>query len=155
DGWVARCPGPTHGAGDQRPSLSTSEGQDRILIKCHTGCTAEQIMAALGLRLSDLFFNKRASMRRGDEAHGRMVRTYDYTDETGKLLFQVCRYDPKDFRQRRPNGQGGWLSSVKGVRRVLYHLPQLAGQSRAFFVEGEKDADNLAALGLVSTTSAG
>src|SRR5262245_43639267 len=33
---------------------------------------------------------------------GKIVATYDYGDETGKLLFQVVRFDPKDFRQRRP-----------------------------------------------------
>ena len=34
---------------------------------------------------------------------------YDYSDATGRLVFQVVRFDPKDFRQRRPNGNGGWL----------------------------------------------
>ena len=38
----------------------------------------------------------------------RIVETYDYTDAAGALLFQVCRYDPKDFRQRRRDGRGGW-----------------------------------------------
>lgn len=53
-GFVARCPG----HGDKTPSLSLCEGQDgRILIRCFSGCSAEEITRALGLRLSDLFFD--------------------------------------------------------------------------------------------------
>jgi hypothetical protein len=46
-----------------------------------------------------------------------IVATYDYRDERGELLFQVCRLEPKDFRQRRPNGSGGWEWKVKGTPR--------------------------------------
>jgi hypothetical protein len=35
-----------------------------------------------------------------------MVATYDYRDESGNLLSQVCRFEPKDFQQRRPDGKG-------------------------------------------------
>ena len=35
--------------------------------------------------------------------------TYDYRDEAGRLTYQVVRYPPKDFRQRRPDGSGGWV----------------------------------------------
>ena len=51
-GWTARCPAHE----DRTPSLSIREGDDgRILIRCHAGCTADKVCAALGLRLSDLF----------------------------------------------------------------------------------------------------
>src|ERR1044071_4350667 len=39
----------------------------------------------------------------GNAARKQIVSTYDYTDENGALLFQVCRFEPKDFRQRRPD----------------------------------------------------
>ena len=45
----------------------------------------------------------------------RIVATYDYTDADGSLLYQVARYDPKDFRQRRPDGTAGHGSSTSGV----------------------------------------
>jgi hypothetical protein len=32
-----------------------------------------------------------------------VVATYDYTDDKGGLLYQVVRYEPKSFRQRRPD----------------------------------------------------
>ncbi|MDZ4245779.1 MAG: hypothetical protein U1D67_01530, partial [Dehalococcoidia bacterium] len=55
----------------------------------------------------------------------KLVKTYDYTDATGVLLFQVCRFEPKDFRQRRPDGQGGWIYDLKTVVPVLYRLPAI------------------------------
>ena len=39
----------------------------------------------------------------------KIVASYDYTDEFGTPLFQVVRLAPKTFRQRRPDGNGGWL----------------------------------------------
>ena len=51
-GYTALCP--AHD--DREPSLSVSEGDDgRILLKCFAGCTVEQIVAALGLTMADLF----------------------------------------------------------------------------------------------------
>jgi hypothetical protein len=85
----------------------------------------------------------------------RILATYDYTDEAGTLLFQVLRYDPKQFRQRRPDGGGKWIYNLDDTRRVLYRLPELLQADPArhvFIVEGEKDADNLWAIDRVATT---
>ena len=91
---------------------------------------------------------------------GKILTTYDYRDETGKLLYQVCRYEPKDFRQRRPDPEhpDRWLWNLQNVRRVLYRLPEILAahpDATIWIVEGEKDADALAALGLVATSSVG
>jgi hypothetical protein len=95
----------------------------------------------------------------GQEGNGlrQIVATYDYRDERGKLLFQVVRYDPKDFRQRCPKPGGGWVWSVKGVRVVPYRLPELLARpgDPVFVVEGEKDVDNLARIGVLATCNAG
>jgi hypothetical protein len=82
---------------------------------------------------------------------------YDYPDETGTLLFQVLRGPGKKFWQRKPNGNGGWVNNVKGVRLVLYRLPELLTRptETAYVVEGEKDADALHAVGLLATTNSG
>ncbi len=82
----------------------------------------------------------------------KIVKTYDYTDEGGRLLYQTVRYEPKGFRQRRPNGKGGWIWNLDGVQLVPYQLPEVLKSKSIIIVEGEKDADNLAALGLVATT---
>ena len=85
----------------------------------------------------------------------RIVATYDYADEKGDLLFQVVRFDPKDFRQRRPDGKGGWIWNMDGVQRVLYRLPEVLQAELVCVCEGEKDVDNLRELGFTATTSPG
>jgi hypothetical protein len=72
-----------------------------------------------------------------------IAATYDYVDESGKLLYQVVRFEPKDFRQRCPDGQGGWIWNLDGARRVLYRLPEVARSETVVMCEGEKDVDNL------------
>lgn len=81
---------------------------------------------------------------------------YDYRDEQHNLLFQVARLPGHEFRQRQPDGPGEWKWNLKGVRRVLYRLPEMLAASGVVFVcEGEKDADNVRALGLTATTNPG
>jgi len=87
-----------------------------------------------------------------EEQKSRIDKTYDYTDEAGNLLFQVVRMSPKDFRQRRPDGNGKWIWNLEGIEPVLYNLPQVLKANEILIVEGEKDADNLIELGLTATT---
>jgi hypothetical protein len=151
NGQMARCP--AHD--DSNPSLSVSEGADgRVLLHCHAGCTAEEVVDELGLTMADLFPDQ------GRRPGGRdMVKTFPYTDENGDLLFEVVRYLPKDFRQRRPDGRGGWVWSLGDVRRVLYRLPEVVAavkeDTRIFVVEGERDADTLVSSGCCATTNPG
>jgi len=95
---------------------------------------------------------------------GKPIRTtYPYPDEQGVLLFEVVRFDTEEpddrFRQRRPDGQGGWIWNLEGVRRVLYRLRELiAGVARgdlALVCEGEADAEAARKLGYVATTMPG
>lgn len=152
DGFTARCP-----AHDDRVnSLKVDAGDDgQALVHCHAGCPTEKILAALDLSFADLFPSKEAART---EAPGPsvVVRRYDYVDEHGALLFQVERLRPKKFWQRRPDGAGGWVYSLAGVRRVLYRLPELMAADPAepaLVVEGEKDADRLVDLGFLATTA--
>lgn len=99
-----------------------------------------------------------SSSRKGQgKSRGRIVKTYDYRTENGELLFQVCRFEPKDFRQRRPDGNGDWIWSVKGVHRVPYRLPDMlkAVHDTVIICEGERDCDGLASNGFVATTCVG
>lgn len=95
----------------------------------------------------------------GSSGCRREVAAYSYTDAAGHLLYQVVRFKPKDFRQRRPDGTGGWVWSMKGVERVLYRLPQVLGAVRdghtIYMAEGEKGVDALTRLGVVATCSPG
>jgi putative DNA primase/helicase len=148
--WEARCP--IHD--DNRASLSIGEGRDgRILIHCHTKiCETVDILAEVGLTIGDLMPDDPVQQKR------RMVAAYDYCDADGVLRYQALRYEPKDFRQRRPDGNGDWLWNLQGTERILYNLPALMaaeGEQTLVVLEGEKDCDRLAALGILTTCNVG
>ena len=93
---------------DDTPSSSFTDGDRGIVFKCHRGCTsgaiAEAMARKLGIRVADFFHaNGLRSPKR------TIAATYDYTDESAQLLYQAVRFDPKEFKQRRPDGQGGWV----------------------------------------------
>ena len=91
-------------------------------------------------------------------ARKRIAATYSYHNPNGIELYQVVRYEPKDFRQRRRNG-GRFVWNLNGVLRVPYRLPELhrgiEQKQPIIVVEGEKDVDALRQLGFVATTNAG
>ena len=98
-----------------------------------------------------------------DKPKRKIAATYDYVDEHGELLFQVVRYtdgEPR-FMQRRPDPENAdnWIWSTKGVRKIPYRMPDLqealAHERPIWIVEGEKDVDNLARLGITATCNAG
>jgi len=92
--WMAKCP--AHD--DHNPSLSIREVDGKVLVRCHAGCAQRDVIDALTAR----------GLWQFDRSEDpRIVATYDYTDEHGTLLYQVVRYQPKDFRQRRSDGRGG------------------------------------------------
>ena len=146
NGHIAQCPAHE----DRNASLSVSTGDDgRAILHCHAGCEPGAVVAALGMKLSDLFADKPER-----ETPRRIVKEYNYTDEQGELLYQAVRYEPKDFRQRRPDGKGGWIWKLDDVPLVLYRLPSLLNVNPDCIIwicEGEKDCDNLANEGLIAT----
>lgn len=147
EGRQFRCP--AHD--DRKPSLGLSEGDDgRVLIKCHAGCSTESIVAGLGLEMADLFEPNGG----GGPAKGAVVtQRYDYTDEAGRPLARKVRLDPKGFYWQCPDVNGGWVNGRKGVRLVPYRLPAICGSDDPIFlVEGERDADRLAAEGVLATS---
>jgi len=85
--------------------------------------------------------------------HKKVVARYTYKDENENLFYQIERLEPKSFRIRRPNGAGGWVYKKDDVKIVPYHLPEILKVDEILVVEGEKDCDNLAAIGLTATTN--
>jgi DNA primase (bacterial type) len=86
----------------------------------------------------------------------KISAVYGYKDENGKLLFQVVRYTPKTFKQRRPDGKGSWIYNLKGVTPTLYQLPELLKSpldETIFIAEGEKGVESLIEHGLTATCS--
>ena len=85
----------------------------------------------------------------------RETACYNYQDATGRVVFQVVRYEPKDFRQCRiVGGERTW--SMDGVERLPYRLPDLLSHpASVWIVEGEKDVESLRATGQTATCNPG
>ena len=141
-GYLARCPAHR----DNNPSLSLNDAEDgRVLVHCHAGCTQEAVVDAL----------RELGLWPVREQAGLVIAAeYNYTDERGELLYQILRYSPKAFKQRQPDGCGGWLWK-KHPQQVLYRLREVIEAPIVFVVEGERDAETLRSYGFVATTNAG
>jgi len=146
--WMVQCP--VHE--DRTASLSLAQGDTGAVLFCHFGCDTREILKALNLGWPDLFDEPRTAR---EQSPRRVVAEYKYTGEDGGLLFVKVRYEPKGFTQKRPDGRGDWIWNLGRTRRVLYRLPEVLAAVKegktVFLVEGEKDADRLASLGLAAT----
>jgi hypothetical protein len=60
--FAAKCPAHQ----DRVGSLVVSDGQDRVLAKCHAGCSVAEIVESMGLEQSDLFYVPRESVEAAD-----------------------------------------------------------------------------------------
>jgi len=149
--WKARCP--AHD--DRNPSLSVGAGSDgRVLLYCHAGCPAENIVRALGLEMRDLM-PARASRYAGfpqakPSGNGRAFPTaeaaiasldtsmerkgwrrtgrWDYQDADGNCVGVVLRYDhPDGTKSIYPLARidGAWHIAAMPPPRPLYRLPEL------------------------------
>jgi putative DNA primase/helicase len=96
----------------------------------------------------------------GAPAEGlKEVERYPYQNVDGDVLFEVVRYEKpdgsKDFRQCRPDSQGGVIWGLGGVERVPYRLPKLPKAETVYLPEGEKDVHTLEKWGLVGSCNPG
>jgi hypothetical protein len=175
NGWSARCP--AHD--DRRASLSVSEGDDgTALVKCHAGCDTSAILAAIGMKLADLFSAKAgpSPSRNGkptpsgkalptandavaelERRHGKRSALWTYYDAQGEPVGLVVRWDKPSGKDIRPVARHaeGWRIGAMPDPRLLYGLPDLAAARRVIVCEGEKAADAARSLGFTATTSAG
>jgi putative DNA primase/helicase len=117
--WKALCP--THE--DRRASLSIDDKNGKVVVHCHAGC--EQHVLLGHLRDRGLWPKPNGKANGAHAPKSRIVATYDYVDESGRMLFQAVRYEPMQFKQRRPADLGGWEWNLKGVRILPYRLPEL------------------------------
>jgi 5S rRNA maturation endonuclease (ribonuclease M5) len=158
-GYTAKCPAHDDG----HASLSVGPGKDHpVVLHCHAGCDRDTILDKVGLTWADLCTPRDDRPTEGEwTPHGTAVAVYDYVNESGDLLFQVCRTADKQFPQRRPDSskKTGWAWRLGDVRKVPYRLPRIleamdAG-ARIWIVEGEKDVHTLERQGEVATCCPG
>ena len=109
------------------------------------------------------------------QAQMKAVKGYRYTDADGNPLYEVIRYQfllpdgsfergkdgnlKKTFRQRRPDGRGGYIWNLDGIGHTIYRHQEveqaIERRDLILFPEGEKDVETLEALGFVATTNSG
>jgi len=166
-GWIAQCP--SHD--DRTPSLSIGEGDDgKVLVNCFAGCEAEDIVLAVGLKMSDLmpaqapaFSTSREFTSSSDALEalrknkGLWSGCWAYQDATDKEVGVIVRWDTAEGKEYLPLSprDNGWV--IKGMLepKPLYNLPRLATKEMVFVTEGEKAAEALKSIGLAATTSSG
>ncbi len=177
--WKARCPAHE----DRTPSLSIGQGEDgRALLFCHAGCPVESIVSALGLSLANLmpgdktpdprpalgvsvpspvsppqiYTKAQDAVDHLERRNGSRTEMWTYHDAQGEPVGLVLRWDRpgggKDIRPVSRNGTG-WTIGGMPRPRPLYRLPELRAAGRVYVCEGEKAADAVRSLGLISTTS--
>ena len=141
DGAEWRGPCPIHNGSRDSFSVVPDTGQWFCHSECATGGNVFTLEEKLGGTAGEVYAIV------GRNAPRKIVATYGYTDESGRVLFECVRYEPKDFRQRRPDGHGGWIWNLRNVRLVPYRLPQVIAADTVYVVEGEKDVATLEGWG--------
>ncbi len=158
--WDATCPCRND---DDNPSLRISVGnQNQVLMKCQRGggCDINEICASIGLEIGDLFPK---DTEKPKKSKLDLVETYKYFYADNTLALEVLRFvdekGKKTFRQRKPDGAGGYDWSTSDIEKPLYRLPQVMQAVKdgrpIYVVEGEKDVHSLETLGKTATTNAG
>lgn len=151
-----RCLLPHHHThGDADPSMTVKDGRVRCWSQACFGENGADVFGLVGVMESLSGFGDQrrrvceiGGLTEGNQGHRRLVATYDYLDESGEVRFQVVRFEPKAFAQRRPNGQNGWNWNLKDTQLVLYRLPEVLKAQNVLVVEGEKDVDEAYRRGL-------
>ncbi len=70
-GWIAKCPAHR----DRSPSLSVCEADNgNALVHCFAGCSVRDIVAALGLKMGDLFAQKLGEPEKRQRASKAVLR---------------------------------------------------------------------------------
>lgn len=151
-----KCVCPAHK--DNDPSLDITEKGGRTLVICRAGCSQDAVFDELRGRGRWPARNGKADGRAGQPK--TIIATYPYRLSDGRESFQVVHFAPKTFRPRRSDGKGGHVWNLpRKDRHLPYRLPEIleaiALEKPVLVVEGEKDVDNLATLGVVATCNAG
>lgn len=162
---------------DRKASLSVGLGDGgRTLLRCHAGCAVESVVAALGLKMTDLMPNgdgtapakppakpktiyptALAAVEALEQSRGPRSAAWTYKTADGKPVGVVVRWNlPAGGKNILPVSLNatGWGHCGMPEPRPLLCLPELSGAERIFVVEGEKVVSAARAIGLTGTTSA-
>jgi hypothetical protein len=170
--WKAYCPIHEDDGQQHTPSLQVTEaGDGKVLVFCHV-CQDKNIGPKIcnkfGISIRALFpdwglpSGGGSGGKKRRRIEGKKTAEYEYRDIEGVVIFKAMRYETssggKTFVQARPNGRGGWIMNMRGVRRIPYRLPELVAADKAapvFIVEGEKKVEALRTWGQIATCNVG
>jgi hypothetical protein len=76
---------------DKEPSLAVKAGDEGVLVKCHGGCTVDDICTAMGIKQADLFYEKQHSTYTG-----KTYTDYIYKDKSGVPIAKKVRSANED-----------------------------------------------------------
>jgi predicted P-loop ATPase/5S rRNA maturation endonuclease (ribonuclease M5) len=163
----ALCRCPCHN--DKKASLSVSVGNKGVLIRCFAGCRTEDVVSAVGLSMTDLFYDDLP--QKGDwksyvenREHKKIEAVYHYhTINDGNYAFTKLRLTGKKLiygkleNDRFMYGLGG--RSKKDVKAIYGNIKAIKKAvedgKNVFLVEGEKDVDTLCKHGYTAFTYGG
>ena len=156
-----QCKCPVHN--DKKASMTISVKNDKLLLHCHAGCKTEDILAAVGLSMSDLCEEKTQQSQdwksRLEKSQKKKIEAiYDYYDSEKKYLYSKVRFSGKEIRYVTVDKVNDRYEYGKPTgAETLYNLPELRKAVRngipVFITEGEKDVETLKAMGYVATTA--
>jgi hypothetical protein len=168
-GWTAQCPAHE----DKRNSLSVNHRDGKWLLKCHAGCSLDEMIAAIGVTTSELFDardGKSASHPRNNRAtaqpEGLTLEQYagakalpvDFLKECGlsdmvtrgRRAVRIPYFGPNSeesavrFRIALDGDRFRWKSGAKPCLYGLNRLAAAARETKAItLVEGESDCHTL------------
>ena len=102
------------------------------------------------------YLDPEALVRKLASQCGELAGQWTYHDADGREVLRVLRFDSPDGKTFRPihAAREGWTVGDPPGLLPLYHLPELTAATRIYVTEGEKAADAVRTLRLVTTTSA-
>ncbi|MDQ6704189.1 MAG: AAA family ATPase, partial [Pseudomonadota bacterium] len=162
------APGPGHSPHDRSLSVTLdANAPDGFLVHSFAGddpiACKDHVRTKLGLPAFQPQYRRHQAPTKKPAQQPK--KTYfNYHDAIGAVVYQVERTDyydgrKKTFRQRRPDGNGGWLWNLGGVRLVPYRLRELieaAGNGNLIVIaEGERKVDLLRKWNIAATCNSG
>lgn len=147
-----QCICPCHD--DKAASLTITEGKNSSLVYCHAECDTNDILAAVGLKMSDLYYEQKKPLScldrqawyfatkykweddqgKSHTGYGEGVKVsaeYQYKDESGKYLYSKVRFEGGKIRGKiiryytvDRDRDKAESCKVDGAGKVLYRLPE-------------------------------
>lgn len=180
DNAKAICP--CHRDKEASLSINYDKKECKTLIYCHAGCETREILDKVNLKITDLFDKELIKKASGNRTNIEAIYPYR-NEKGDTVFEKVRFKGKKFSQRRYVNdcvvwgleagthyetfkGSNNWSmkkregvesKEFQGIEPIIYNLPEVIravkNQQLIFIVEGEKDADNLAKLGLIATTS--